>query len=115
MTEQRQKRLYLLEARAALVCMGKAMIVMAATISLAAFFLWCYLRINPDEDVIRKIEIGVVSMDDSAEMETLNLYLQSMPVLKVLCRLHMMDEQEAMDGLRDGELQMALARIRLAK
>ncbi len=104
----RRKKLYLLECKAAFVCMGKAMIMMAATISLAAFFLWLSFRTDTEDGILGRIEIGVVSMDTSNEMETITTYLESMPVLKALCRLQLLEKEEAMRRLKEGDLQMVI-------
>lgn len=88
--------------------MGRAVLIMAATVSIAAIFLWIWMSVFPDKGVFGRIEIGVVSMDRSDKMEKMTTYLESMPVLKALCRLRTMDETEALDKLRDGELQMVV-------
>ena len=108
MSAKRQKKLALLECRSAFSCMGRAIMIMAATVSLAAFFLWIWMRAFPDRSVIQRIEIGVVANDRSEKMETTTSYLMSMPALKALCRLQELDETEAMDLLREGKLQMVI-------
>lgn len=77
---------------------------MAAILVIAALLLWNAYR-NTD-GALSIANIGIVSEDDSKEMNLLFKIIKSMPAVKGLCSLENYEKEDAMEELKKGNLQM---------
>lgn len=96
-------RLYL---KTALSCMGRALITLAAILIIAALLLWKVC--GDSEGTISIAKVGMVTIDDSDEMNLLYDFIRQMPVMKGCLCIETYSESEAMEELKNGNLQMVI-------
>lgn len=106
MVMKRLYRLCILYFKTAFSCMGRALMILAAILAIAALLLWGFTRNTGDGLSIAKI--GFVSEDDSSEMDLLYKFVRQMPAIKGTCDIDTYSFDEAMDLLKSGELQMVM-------
>lgn len=104
---KRLLRLSKLYIKTAFSCLGRALIILAAILAIAALLLWSAYR-NADGG-LSVAKIGMVSEDDSEDMKFLMKIARQMPVVKGLCSLQNCSMDEAMEELKSGDLQMVMA------
>lgn len=79
---------------------------LAAILVIAALLLWNFAR-GP-EGKISIARIGMVSEDESEEMDILYRFIRQMPAIKGSCEIEKMPKQEAMNELKSGNLNMII-------
>lgn len=103
---KRLLRLSVLYLKTAFSCMGRALTFTAAILAIAALLLWNTYR-NADGG-LSFANIGIVSEDDSKEMDWLFRIVKSMPAVKGLCSLEKYEKNEALKELKNGNLQIVM-------
>ena len=107
-SHNKKAALLMLEGKTAFACWGKIMAVMAALIAVAALLLFVIIGSDEKGDVLGKVKLGVVSMDESDNMDMMFGYVKSIPVMRVICDLEFMGRSEAMKAFEEGDLDMVI-------
>lgn len=79
---------------------------LAAILVIAALLLWSFAR-GP-EGKISIARIGMVTEDESEEMDILYRFIKQMPAIKGSCEIESLSMEEAMEELKAGNLNMVI-------